>query len=215
MKYRVSDRGRILLVEKREDLFDLLNRLAYSTISEHDKNELTGMLFKALTAAGVLEFNAVFLKTFKTAKGNMIAIIPYERDYITGEQTADYLLGEVQIYFDEFIFMNDKKILDLCKLYLKLKPFLSKQNKKKLTEITFDKKYDDRGHYLYRSFIYEIPIKDMNKLIPYAECFFRRGDAVYIKTNPGVLLDDFYERADIREKEYKKIEIPTLYRNLT
>lgn len=204
MKYRVSDRGLILLAEKTGEMFSFLRQLAYTDVSERDKYELTRMLFTALSAQGVLDFNATMVKTFMTAKGNLIAIIPHERDYICANDTADFLLGEVQLYFDEFEYLKDKEVLDLCKTYLRLKPYLSIQGKKKLSNaVVFDGEYD-RFARLTRGFTYKITFNDIERLIPYAEHFFKKDGAFYVKANPGVFLDDFYERVEIEEKEHQK-----------
>ena len=124
MKYRVSDRGTILLVEKKEALYSFLNNLIYGSEPDKDKRELTDIFFTALTAAQILDYTAVLLKTFKTANDNLVAIIPRDKDFVIGNNDADFLLGEITDYFDEFKFFEDERILNLCEDYIRIRPKL-------------------------------------------------------------------------------------------
>lgn len=53
--------------------------------------------------------------------------------------------------------------------------------------------------------IYEIKCRDMLNLKDYAEYFFIQSGKYYIKARPGVMLDDFYQRANIVETSKKRI----------
>lgn len=119
MKYKISEKGLTILCLKHEKVYKLLNEFMYSSMTEAEKQQLSKMFITALGAAGILDFNASEIRIFKTRTGNLVVIIP--RCAYSNE-----MLEEIEKSIKEFIQCDEKYVLDLCKTYLKLRPYLDK-----------------------------------------------------------------------------------------
>ena len=99
--------------------------------------------------------------------------------------------------------------------YELFRTFLGQRNKlthslfideKKDVKKHLDKKLNDLAG--KKGVIYKVPFGDIMNLSAYIDYYFVQGGEYYVMAHPGVLLDDFYKRADIKEIRTRRIPLP-------
>lgn len=117
MKFKESYLGVTLLFTKGTQLYNLLNEIFYGKLSDKNKDILAKMFKTTLGAAGLLDFQPQTLRAFRTQGNNLVILVPRYETLDTPDKMLEFDL-------DEFTEQDEAKILELCELYLKLRPYL-------------------------------------------------------------------------------------------
>ena len=207
MRYIKNENGLTVYVSRRKDgTHGIFTALRSPTIPYIDKTRIVNMLARAFKNAHMIDFTPIGLKTAMAESGNIIATFP-DKAVTAQKGGLDKVSDEMVEYFrknrSKALFYDDSDMAHACKACLEA------ENKVQALVDEYVKKYEElKIGFNKGQAIYKVPARDVLRLVKYAQYLLSRGNEMYLKTQPGIYLDDMYERVSIKEEEYQKIELP-------